>query len=63
MDVDAISDGETWSSAGIMQHIEEAGIHSGDSACILPPYDLTPRSSSASSEQTRALARELNVSA
>ena len=43
VDVDAVSDGKTVVVAGIMQHIEEAGIHSGDSACILPPQDLSPR--------------------
>ena len=61
MDVDAISDGETIVVAGIMQHIEEAGVHSGDSACILPPYDLDPEIIERIKEQTRALARELNV--
>ncbi|HEX72953.1 MAG TPA: carbamoyl-phosphate synthase large subunit, partial [Candidatus Hydrogenedentes bacterium] len=61
MDVDAISDGETVVVAGIMQHIEEAGVHSGDSACILPPYDLEPETIERIREQTRALARELNV--
>ena len=40
VDVDAISDGKEVFVAGIMQHIEEAGIHSGDSACVLPPYLL-----------------------
>ena len=38
VDVDALADGETVFVAGIMEHIEEAGIHSGDSACSLPPY-------------------------
>jgi len=47
--------------AGIMQHIEEAGVHSGDSACILPPYDLAPEIIERLRVQTRALARELNV--
>ncbi len=61
MDVDAIADGETIVVAGIMQHIEEAGVHSGDSACILPPYDLDPAIIERIKEQTRALARELNV--
>ncbi len=61
LDVDAISDGETVVVAGIMQHIEEAGVHSGDSACILPPYDLDPELLEQVKEQTRALARELNV--
>ncbi|HDP35591.1 MAG TPA: carbamoyl-phosphate synthase large subunit [Candidatus Hydrogenedentes bacterium] len=61
IDVDAISDGETVVVAGIMQHIEEAGVHSGDSACILPPYDLQPSVLERLREQTRALARELRV--
>ncbi|MFO7776473.1 MAG: carbamoyl-phosphate synthase large subunit, partial [Candidatus Hydrogenedentota bacterium] len=61
LDVDAISDGSDTVIGGIMQHIEEAGIHSGDSACILPPYDLDPAILHEVKEQTRALARELNV--
>ena len=61
LDVDAISDGETVVVAGIMQHIEEAGVHSGDSACILPPYDLDPALIEQVKVQTRALALELNV--
>ncbi len=61
LDVDAICDGETVVVAGIMQHIEEAGIHSGDSACILPPYDLDDAIIERVKEQTRALALELNV--
>ncbi len=61
LDVDAISDGETVVVAGIMQHIEEAGVHSGDSACILPPYDLDAAVIERVKEQTRALARELGV--
>jgi carbamoyl-phosphate synthase large subunit len=44
-DVDAIVDGEDVVVAGVMQHIEEAGVHSGDSACILPPHDLGSRRS------------------
>ena len=61
IDVDAISDGETVVVAGIMQHIEEAGVHSGDSACILPPYDLSDDIIRRLREQTRALAKELEV--
>ena len=61
IDVDAIADGNDVIVAGIMQHIEEAGIHSGDSACILPPYDLEADVIERLKEQTRALARELNV--
>ena len=45
VDVDCIADGETVYVAGVMEHIEEAGIHSGDSACALPPYSLHPPSS------------------
>jgi carbamoyl-phosphate synthase large subunit len=61
IDVDALADGRDVIVAGVMQHIEEAGIHSGDSACILPPYDLSPAIVERVKEQTRALARELNV--
>ena len=61
LDVDAIADGEIVVVAGIMQHIEEAGVHSGDSACILPPYDLDPAIIERVKDQTRALARELGV--
>ena len=48
IDVDALCDGQTVFVAGIMEHIEEAGIHSGDSACSLPPRSLSPRRSRAS---------------
>lgn len=41
VDVDAVSDGEEVFVAGILEHIEEAGIHSGDSACVLPPFSLS----------------------
>ncbi|HOJ33645.1 MAG TPA: carbamoyl-phosphate synthase large subunit [Candidatus Hydrogenedentes bacterium] len=61
IDVDAVSDGEDVIIAGIMQHIEEAGIHSGDSACILPPYDLPKGVITKIREQTIALAKELEV--
>jgi carbamoyl-phosphate synthase large subunit len=61
VDVDALADGTDVIVAGIMQHIEEAGIHSGDSACILPPYDMDPAIIERIKEQTRALARGLNV--
>ncbi|PCJ56050.1 MAG: carbamoyl phosphate synthase large subunit [Candidatus Hydrogenedentota bacterium] len=60
-DVDALCDGTDVIIPGIMQHIEEAGIHSGDSACILPPHDLDPAILERMKEQTRALALELNV--
>ncbi len=61
VDVDAISDGEVTVIGGIMEHIEEAGIHSGDSACILPPRTLSREIISQIHEATRAMARELNV--
>ena len=61
VDVDAISDGETVVVAGIMEHIEEAGIHSGDSACFLPPVHLSPKIIKEIKDATRALARELEV--
>ncbi len=61
VDVDAISDGRTTVVAGVMEHIEEAGIHSGDSACVLPPYSLDAATVAAIKEQTRALAAELGV--
>jgi len=61
IDVDCVSDGETAVIGGIMEHIEEAGIHSGDSACVLPPYTLGDEIISQIKEQTYALARELNV--
>jgi carbamoyl-phosphate synthase large subunit len=61
VDVDAISDGETVVVAGIMQHIEEAGIHSGDSACILPAQDISPQVIAELERQTIAMAKELKV--
>lgn len=61
IDVDAISDGTDTVVAGIMEHIEEAGIHSGDSACVLPPISLAPEILEQIKEQTKAIARELNV--
>ncbi|WP_068315705.1 carbamoyl-phosphate synthase large subunit [Polycladidibacter hongkongensis] len=61
VDVDALSDGEDVYICGIMQHIEEAGIHSGDSACSLPAYSLDPKLIAQLEEQTRRLALELNV--
>ena len=61
IDVDALSDGQETIVAGIMEHIEEAGIHSGDSACILPPISLTDEVVERIKEQTKALARELQV--
>ncbi len=61
IDVDAIADGEAVFVAGIMEHIEEAGVHSGDSACALPPYSLSDEIVARIHEQTEALARGLNV--
>ncbi len=61
IDVDAISDGETTVVAGIMEHIEEAGIHSGDSACILPPMTISAPLLKLIKQQTKMLARELKV--
>jgi len=61
VDVDALSDGHVTVIGGIMEHIEEAGIHSGDSACVLPPYSLAPVIQADIKEQTKALARELGV--
>ena len=61
LDVDALSDGKDVYVAGIMEHIEEAGIHSGDSACSLPPYSLDETIISAIREQTIALAKALKV--
>jgi carbamoyl-phosphate synthase large subunit len=61
VDVDAVSDGFTVEVAGIMEHIEEAGIHSGDSACSLPPYSLARDTIAKIEQQTVALARALEV--
>ena len=52
IDVDAVADGERVVIGGIMQHIEEAGIHSGDSACVLPPYKVSALPPDASSATT-----------
>jgi len=60
-DVDAISDGQRVVIGGIMQHIEDAGIHSGDSACVLPPYLIDERHMDLMREHTVALARALGV--
>ncbi len=61
VDVDAISDGQDVFVAGVMQHIEEAGIHSGDSACSLPPFSLPQSVIEEMERQTVALAKALNV--
>ncbi len=61
VDVDAVADGAEVYVAGIMEHIEEAGIHSGDSACSLPPYSLSPEIIAEIERETVALARALDV--
>ncbi len=61
VDVDCIADGRDVFVAGVMEHIEEAGIHSGDSACSLPPYTLAPAMVTELKLQTEAMARALNV--
>ncbi|TLU73985.1 carbamoyl-phosphate synthase large subunit [Lichenicoccus roseus] len=60
-DVDCICDGHQVYVAGVMEHIEEAGIHSGDSACSLPPYTLSPATVGELRAQTEAMARELGI--
>jgi len=61
VDVDCLCDGEDTFIAGIMEHIEEAGIHSGDSACALPPHSLSTKAIGELERQARALALALNV--
>ena len=61
VDVDALCDGEDTYVAGIMEHIEEAGIHSGDSACVLPPHTIAPSVQEDIARATKALAEELGV--
>ncbi len=61
VDVDAISDGKDIIIGGVMEHIEEAGIHSGDSACSLPPHSLSKSIVDEIKRQTKSLAKELNV--
>ncbi len=61
VDVDALSDGRQVIIGGIMEHIEEAGVHSGDSACSLPPYSLGPAIQDRLRDQVRAMALELGV--
>jgi carbamoyl-phosphate synthase large subunit len=61
VDVDAVADGETVFVAGVLQHIEEAGVHSGDSACSLPPYSLPAAIVAEIERQTEVLARALKV--
>jgi carbamoyl-phosphate synthase large subunit len=61
VDVDCISDGESVYVAGVMEHIEEAGIHSGDSACSLPPYTLGPAMVTELKAETETLAKALGI--
>lgn len=61
VDVDAVSDGEKVVIAGVMQHIEEAGIHSGDSACVLPPYKVSWYHMSIINDYTKRLGKALQV--
>ncbi|HOO55899.1 MAG TPA: carbamoyl-phosphate synthase large subunit [bacterium] len=61
IDVDAIADGEKCIVCGVMEHIEAAGVHSGDSACCLPPYTLNETTIKEIKEATYAMAKELNV--
>ncbi|HET6182513.1 MAG TPA: carbamoyl-phosphate synthase large subunit [Acetobacteraceae bacterium] len=61
VDVDCIADGERVYVAGVMEHIEEAGIHSGDSACALPPYTLAPATVTELKAETEAMAKALGV--
>src|SRR5678809_354577 len=61
VDVDAICDGTDVAVCGVLQHIEEAGVHSGDSACAIPPHSLEPRIVTEIERQTRALALALKV--
>ncbi len=61
IDVDALSDGKSTIIGGVMEHVEEAGIHSGDSACVLPPHTLSPELVQEIKDATKAMARELGV--
>jgi carbamoyl-phosphate synthase large subunit len=61
VDVDALCDGTDVHVAGIMEHIEEAGVHSGDSACCLPPHSLSATTVAELTRQTQVMARALNV--
>jgi carbamoyl-phosphate synthase large subunit len=61
VDVDALSDGEEVIIGGVMEHIEQAGVHSGDSACSLPPYSLSRAITDELRRQTRLMAKALNV--
>ncbi len=61
VDVDCIADGETCVIGGVMEHIEQAGIHSGDSACVIPSFSLTPETIATIKSATISMAKELNV--
>ena len=61
IDIDAISDGKSVVVAGIMEHIEQAGVHSGDSACSLPPYSISKKMQKQLITQTKLMAKALNV--
>ncbi|MCD8339812.1 MAG: carbamoyl-phosphate synthase large subunit [Burkholderiales bacterium] len=61
MDIDAVSDGKEVRIGGVMQHIEQAGVHSGDSACSIPPYSLDPKIVEEVKRQTRVMAKALGV--
>ena len=61
VDIDAISDGKSVVIGGIMEHIEQAGVHSGDSACSLPPYSIDEKKQSELISQTKKMASKLNV--
>ncbi|KAF3999367.1 carbamoyl-phosphate synthase large subunit [Glaciimonas immobilis] len=61
VDVDCLSDGERTFIGGVMEHIEQAGVHSGDSACSLPPYSLAPETIEELKRQTALMAKGLNV--
>ncbi|MCK9587866.1 MAG: carbamoyl-phosphate synthase large subunit [Terrimicrobiaceae bacterium] len=61
VDVDCIADGETCVIGGVMEHIEQAGIHSGDSACVIPSFSLSPETLATIKTATKSMARELDV--
>ena len=61
VDVDCIADGETCVIGGVMEHIEQAGIHSGDSACVIPTFSLSTEVLATIKNATKAMARELEV--
>ena len=61
VDVDCLSDGQQVFIGGVMEHIEQAGVHSGDSACCLPPYSLSPEVTTEIKRQTALMAKSLNV--